>query len=141
MNNEIKSIIDIIKSCDDVILATCDCTSYPDARHLTNALNQHRIDNQIDLYFMTTRNSPKHIQMQKNPKCVLYYFNPTTRYAIRLFGEMTFITDTSTRKKFWSSEYERYGYHGPTDSNFILLHFIAKSYKYYLGPQVKTGTL
>ena len=86
MNKTIKSIIDIIKSCDDVQLCTFGLEEYPETRHVMNGMNQN-ID-YIDLHFLTMKSSPKFKQLEKNNNCCLYYFNPTTRYAVRLFGKM-----------------------------------------------------
>lgn len=134
----IDSVLDVVKSCDDVVLATCDA-SYPDARHLTNAMNQDAVD--LTLYFMTGRDTPKYNQLQKNPNCALYYFNPKTRHSVRLYGKIEFVMDTTTRQQYWRDEYKKFGYSGPESSDFILMRFVPNSYKFYINGNIKTGNI
>lgn len=140
MDKNIKSIIDIIKSCDDLQLCTFGLDQYPETRHLMNAMNKDI--NSIDLHFLTLKTSPKFKQLEKNNNCCLYYFNSETRYAVRLFGQMENIEDMNEKKKYWQDRYSRFGsLSGADDPNFALLHFISKSYKFYIGEQMITGNL
>lgn len=134
----IESIINDIKSCDDVILATVDNT-YPDLRHLTNIMNQD-ITN-LDLFFMTSINTQKYTQLHANPKCTLYYFNYKTRHALRLFGHINFITDKSVRHVHWQDDYKQFGYEGPDGANFVLMQFITDKYKICIGNTTQIGTI
>lgn len=134
----IDSILSVIKSCDDVVMATCD-GAYPDVRHLTNAMNRDAHD--LNLYFMTGRNTPKYIQLQNTPNCTLYYFNPVTRYSVRLYGEIKFVDDMQIRKKYWRDEYKKFGYSGAESADFILMQFIPKSFKFYVGNDLKCGDI
>lgn len=134
----LESIIDDIKSCTDVVLATFDA-AYPDLRHLTNAMNRD-ITN-LDLFFMTGRDTPKYKQLQNNPCCTLYYFNPQTRHAVRLYGNMEFIDNMDVRRKHWRDEYTKFGYQGPESDDFILMRFVASRYKFYIGTDLKQGEI
>ncbi len=134
----IDSVLNVVRSCDDVILATCGDMS-PDVRHLTNALNRGTAD--LNLYFMTGRGTPKYNQLQQNPHCTLYYFNPTTRHAVRLYGKIEFVVDMAARKKYWRDEYCQFGYGGPEDADFALLRFILAAYKFYVGNELKVGKI
>ncbi len=136
---QIKSVIDVVKSCDDVILATFGENGYPDARHIMNAMNKNT--DTLNLYFLTGSDTPKYDQIKKNPKSCLYYFNPVTRYSVRLYGVIEFIDDKKLKKQFWHDEYARYGYSGFDDPKFVLMRFIAQSYKYYVGYDKKVGTI
>lgn len=139
MNETIKSIIDIIKSCDSLQLCTIRMDGYPETRHLMNGLNQN-IDS-IDLHFLTIKDSPKFKQLEKDNKCCLYYFNPDTRYAVRLFGQMESIDDIKEKEKYWQDKYSRFGLDSADDPQFALLHFIPKMYKFYVGDEMKTGLI
>ena len=66
MNETIKSIIEIIKSCEDVQLCTNRSDGYPETRHVMNGMNQN-IET-IDLRFLTIKDSPKYLQLQKSLK-------------------------------------------------------------------------
>jgi len=137
-NSTINSILEIVKSCDSLILATCD-GKYPDARHVTNAMNRENSD--LALFLMTGRDTPKFKQLTRSPECCLYYFNPANRHAVRLYGEIEFIDDMNTRQNHWKDEYSKFGYGGPTDSSFILMRVNVKSYKYYTADGIQTGII
>lgn len=137
--NEIQSIVDIVKSCDDVILATNRLDAFPEARTVMNALNTDVTD--LNLHFITNGDSPKMAQLRHNAKCCLYYFNATTRYAVRLFGEMRVIEGLAEKKKYWRDSFRDFGYSGADDTNLTLLEFVPKSYKFYVGNEMKTGLI
>lgn len=134
----IDSVLNVVKSCDDVVLATCGVL-YPDARHLTNAMN--RDTSNLTLYFMTGRDTPKYNQLQQNSNCMLYYFNPQTRHSVRLYGKIEFVTDMTTRKQYWRDEYKKFGYNSAESDDFILMRFVPNSYKFYIGNELKTGNI
>lgn len=137
--NEIQSIVDIVKSCDDVILTTNRLDEFPEARTVMNALNTDVTD--LNLHFITNGDSPKMAQLRHNTKCCLYYFNTTTRYAVRLFGEMRTIDELAKKKKYWRDSFRDFGYSGADDTNLTLLEFVPKSYKFYVGNEMKTGLI
>lgn len=138
-NNTINSILGIVKSCDDLQLCTFGLTGYPETRHLTNGMNKNA--NDLRLHFFTNVKSPKLQQLIKNPNCCLYYFNSDSRHAVRLFGQMETVADPAVRRTMWRDEYARFGYSGHDDANFILLRFIPDTYKFYVGPELKTGKI
>ncbi|HNY25250.1 MAG TPA: pyridoxamine 5'-phosphate oxidase family protein [Alphaproteobacteria bacterium] len=140
MNNEIKqSILEIIKSCDSLQLCTFALETYPETRHIMNAMNSNATD--LNLHFMTNKMSPKFAQLQKNSNCCLYYFNPANRHAVRLFGKIEIIDDQNEKTKYWRDDYKVYGYSGAEDKNYALLHFVPKEYKFYAGMELKTGKI
>ena len=136
-NDEITAIIDVVKSCDDVVLGTHRLDGYPECRTVMNALNADVTD--LKLHFITNGDSPKMAQLRHNAKCCLYYFNSNTRYAVRLFGEMRVIDNLDEKKKYWRDSYSEFGYTGADDANLTLLEFVPKSYKFYVGNEMKTG--
>lgn len=136
--NTIRSIIQIIRACDSLQLCTCG-DEYPETRHVTNAMNRDA-DN-LDLYFMTGRGTPKYAQLQNNPKCCLYYFDAASRHAVRLFGRMEFVVDIDVRRARWRDEYAAFGYGGPVDADFVLMRFMPAQYKFYAGPHMHVGDI
>ena len=136
-NDEITAIIDVVKSCDDVVLGTNRLDGYPECRTVMNALNADVTD--LKLHFITNGDSPKMAQLRHNAKCCLYYLNSNTRYAVRLFGEMRVIDNLDEKKKYWRDSYSEFGYTGADDANLTLLEFVPKSYKFYVGNEMKTG--
>ena len=138
-NDEIKSVIDVVKSCEDVQLCTWRLDGYPETRHVMNAMNTHISD--LVLHFLTGFDTPKSAQIRQNPKCCLYYFNPQTRHAVRLFGEIKAVADTGARKKYWRDDYKQFGYTGADDPEYILLEFTPRMYKFYDTTGMKTGLI
>ena len=132
-----QSIIEIIKSCETVQLCTFGLGPYPETRTVFNALNRGISD--LNLHFMTLRGSDKYKEVQKNPHCCLYYFNPETRMAVRLFGLISPVMDDARRRTFWHDDWKRFGYSGMDDPNFAVLEFTPKIYKFYIGNDEKTG--
>ena len=137
-NNEADAILSVVLACDAAILATCD-VKFPDARHVSNIMNKKA--KSLDLFFMTSSDTPKYAQLQNNSACVLYYFNEKSRHAVRLYGNIEFVNDAALRKEHWRPEFSKFGYGGPENPDFILMRFVPHSYKYYIGPEMKTGTL
>lgn len=130
--------MDVILACDAAILATC-AENQPDARHISNIMNKNATT--PDLFFMTSRDTPKYAQLLKNPECALYFFDDKTRHAVRLYGTMTFVDDMKLRRAHWRPEFSKFGYGGPENPDFVLMRFAPHKYKYYVGPQQITGDL
>ena len=139
MDKTIKSIIDIIKSCDDLQLCTFGLDAHPETRTIMNGMN--KCIESIDLHFLTMKSSPKFQQLENNNNCCLYYFNPTTRYAVRLFGKLESVDNQKEKNKYWQDKYSNFGFSGATDPNFALLHFIPELYKFYIGDKLYTGKI
>lgn len=137
-NNEKSAILDVILACDATILATCDDDT-PDARHISNIMNKNATT--LDLFFMTSRDTPKYAQLQQNPECALYYFDDKTRHAVRLYGKMMFVDDATVRAAHWRPEFEKFGYGGPDNPEFILMRFVPHKYKYYIGPEMRVDKI
>lgn len=135
--NDIESIINVVKSCDDTVLSTNRLDGFPEARTIMNALNAETVN--LNLHFITDRDSPKMAQLNRDAKCCLYYFNSETRYAVRLFGEMRVVDDMGEKQKYWRDSYREFGYTGAGDANLTLLEFVPKAYKFYVGDEMKTG--
>lgn len=138
-NETLQSILDIVHACDDLQLATFALETYPETRHVMNAMNKNSTD--LHLHFMTHDNSPKYQQLLKNPHVCLYYFNPENRHAMRLFGKIEIIIDQSEKEKYWDDDYKSYGYSDANDPHYALLRFIPDSYKYYAGGKMHTGKI
>ncbi len=138
-NATFDHIIKIIHSCPFVYMSTINKDKYPETRHLMNTLNE-KAEN-LNLHFLTGTNSPKVEQLNKNDKVGLYYYNPETHMAVRLFGRMKLENNPVERGKYWDETYKMFGYTGPNDENWGLLTFIPDGYKYYSGGEVITDKI
>ena len=127
-------IIKIVHACPFAYLSTINEDKYPETRHLMNTMNE-KAEN-LNLHFLTGTHSPKAEQLAKNPKVCLYYYDPQTHLAVRLFGRMKFEDNVVERGKYWDEVYKMFGYTGPDDKNWGLLTFIPDGYKFYSGGEV-----
>jgi len=134
-----QSFIDIIRSCDTVILATNRPDEYPDARTVTNIFNRE-IDG-LDLYFFTATIWNTLGQIRSDNRTALYYFNMETRMALRLFGTMTIIDDMREKQDRFVDDIKKYGVVGPADPTYAFMKFTPERYKYYVGPTEYEGNI
>ena len=133
-NTIFDHIIKIVHTCPFVYMSTINADKYPETRHLMNTMNE-RAEN-LNLHFLTGTNSPKAQQLAKNARVCLYYYDPQTNLAVRLFGRMKFEDNIVERGKYWDEVYKMFGYTGPEDKNWGLLTFIPDGYKFYSGGEV-----
>ena len=135
MTNEVLNhILKIVHACPFVYLGTINLDKYPEIRHLMNTMNEKA--ESLYLHFLTGLYSPKVDQLRKNNKVCLYYYNPQTHHAVRLFGRMEFVENPVERAQYWDDSYKMFGYTGPEDKNWGLVAFIPDGYKYYSGGEV-----
>lgn len=130
----LNHILDIIHACPDVYLSTINENKYPETRHLMNTMNE-RAEN-LNLHFLTGIYSPKAMQIAKNNKVCLYYYDDKKRRAVRLFGRMKFEDNTVERGAYWNDAYKMFGYTGPNDKNWGLMTFVPDGFKIYIGGEM-----
>ncbi|MCL2439002.1 MAG: pyridoxamine 5'-phosphate oxidase family protein [Alphaproteobacteria bacterium] len=133
-----ESILEIIRGCATVELATNGEGGYPDVRTILNADNKDATD--LNLHFLTFANSHKVAQIAANPRACLYYYNQTTHHVVRLYGIMSVITGAEARDRYWRNDWIHSGWK-LEDPNIIVLAFEPKAYKFYIGNDEKTGKL
>ncbi|MCL1892321.1 MAG: pyridoxamine 5'-phosphate oxidase family protein [Alphaproteobacteria bacterium] len=126
-----QSFIDIIRSCEDVILATNRPDKYPDARNVINIFNREITD--LDLYFFTSTRWKTLWQVSENHNICLYYFNPATRMSLRLFGRIEIIEDMREKQNRFLPGIKKFGVTGYDDPTYVFLRFTPEKYKYYIG--------
>ena len=130
----LNHILDIIHACPDVYFSTINENKYPETRHLMNTMNE-RAEN-LNLHFLTGIYSPKAMQIAKNNKVCLYYYDDKKLRAVRLFGRMKFEDNTVERGAYWNDAYKMFGYTGPNDKNWGLMTFIPDGFKIYIGGEM-----
>ena len=134
-----KAILDVVRACDAAQIATVRPDGYPETRHMANMMNRNATD--LNLFFMTSRGTPKAAQIQADNKCCLYYYDDATHHSVRLFGTLALIDDEKSRHAHWMDEFAKFGYSGADDPEFILLRFTPHEYKYYDADGLQTGKL
>lgn len=139
MTKTINAILDVVRACDAVQMATLRNDGYPETRDMTNMMNRGTTD--LNLMFMTSRSTPKARQLMRNDKCCLYYYDAKTHYSVRLFGALELIDDEKARHEHWMPEFAKFGYSGADDAEFVLLRFTPHEYKYYDANGLQSGKL
>lgn len=139
MSESTAAILKIVRACPVVQLATIRDDGYPETRDMANMLNTNATD--LNLMFLTGRNTPKIAQIKRDNKCALYYYDDATHYSVRLFGTLEMIDNRDVCRKYWSDEFTRFGYSGADDPEFVLIRFTPHEYKYYDADGLQTGKL
>ncbi len=129
-----KNILGVVTSCDTVQFCTFGLSKYPETRTIANMLNKNKKDiEDLTLYFLTNKYSHKAEQIKNNKNTCLYYFNPETRRAMTLFGDVEVISNQKEKEKFWMDEWKNFGYTGKEDETYCVIKFTPRIYKYYMG--------
>ena len=138
-NAVLDHILKIVHACPFTYMSTINLDKYPETRHLMNTMNEKA--ESLYLHFLTGLYSPKMEQIKKNDKVCLYYYNPQTHHAVRLFGRIKVVENPVERMQYWNDSYKMFAYTGPEDKNWGLLAFIPEGYKYYSGGEVMAGKI
>lgn len=134
-----QSFMEIIRSCEDAILATNRPDGYPDSRTVINIFNREISGLDLYLFSSTKWNTPE--QIRKDQRACLYYFNPATRMSLRLFGDAEIIDDMHQKQEKWLDGIRKFGVSGYDDPTYVLMRFAPKTFKYYVGPKKYEGEI
>jgi len=117
--DEIKQkCLRLMSSTKAAYLSTIDDEGYPHIRAISNLRNKdefpgladffHPYQNQFTTFIVTNTSSSKIEQIAANPKCSLYYCNPTEWHGLTLKGRIEIIDDIDLKKALWLDEWERF---------------------------------
>lgn len=73
------------------------------------------------------------LQISKNNSASVYFCDNNTFYGLLLIGKIEVVTDNKVKQSFWQDGWTIYYPKGSGDSEYQLLKFIAKEYRYYDG--------
>lgn len=107
----------LLSQCSDVTLVSINAAGFP--RPVPMAKGHTVGCNEI--WMATGSSSEKVADFIMNPKAGLCYSSFGDSVALR--GSVEIVTDDSIRKEIWKDWYINYFPDGPTDPNYVLLHF------------------
>ena len=92
-----------------------------------------------EVWVVTAADSEKVADFRLNPKAGLSYSFYGDSVALR--GTVEIITDDVTRKRMWQEYFINYFPAGPTDPNYVLVHFIGKEVTIWINHEFTHITL
>lgn len=111
---------ELLAECGDMVLTSINDEGYPRpvpmAKLRTTGCN--------DVWMSTGADSEKTLEFLKNPKAGLCYMAHGDSVALR--GEVEVVTDDKLREEMWVDWFIYHFPGGPTDPNYVLLHFVGK---------------
>jgi general stress protein 26 len=102
-----------------VSLATFGPDGYPDVRVLLVSAN----DGVDSIWFATGTESPKIVQLQKNPKAAIYGYDMAAMTEFRLFGSIELLHDSVSRRKIWRDCFLQHFPEGVDSPTMTVLRF------------------
>lgn len=113
-----KKAIDLLAQCENVTVASIDANGYPRPVQMskigTNGFHE--------VWMATSSDSMKVNDFRINNKAGLCYDHYGDSVALR--GTVEVVTDDAVRKEMWQDWFIHHFPAGPSDSNYVLLHFI-----------------
>ncbi len=125
-----KDLLDSVKT---VTAATCI-----DNKASCRIMETQRVDNDLSIWFVTHKSSPKMEQINKACSACIVAFNSETMIDIRLFGKFEVYIDMETKKSVWKDELAPYFKDGIDDTEFTVLKFVPEKIEYR---DMKAGSL
>lgn len=116
----IEKAIHLLSQCKEVTLASVNAEGFPRPVPLDKI---HSLGCN-EVWVVTAADSEKVADFRLNPKAGLSYSFYGDSVALR--GTVEIITDDVTRKRMWQEYFTNYFPAGPTDPNYVLVHFIGK---------------
>nr|WP_288317734.1 pyridoxamine 5'-phosphate oxidase family protein [Xylanibacter caecicola] len=107
----------LLTQCNEVTLASINADGFP--RPIPMAKGHTVGCNEV--WMATGADSVKVADFKTNPKAGLCYSYNGDSVALR--GTVEIVTDDSIRKEMWQDWYINHFPGGPTDPNYVLLHF------------------
>lgn len=113
----IEKAMALLTQCNEVTLASINADGFP--RPIPMAKGHTVGCNEV--WMATGADSVKVADFKTNPKAGLCYSYNGDSVALR--GTVEIVTDDSIRKEMWQNWYINHFPGGPTDPNYVLLHF------------------
>lgn len=108
----------LLAQCKEVTLASVNEDGFPRPVPMAKI----KADGCNEVWMATGANSEKVADFRKNPKTGLSYSLYGDSVALR--GSVEIVTDDETRKAMWQEDFAYHFPGGPTDPDYVLLHFV-----------------
>lgn len=92
----------------------------------------------VRIWFGTSLDSGKIIELIKDNKATIYGYSPRTMAEFRLWGNVAILDDAESRKHIWSDEFKAHFPGGVNDPDLRVLRFDASN-GVYNTPEGKSG--
>ena len=102
-----------------VSFGTLGADGWPDLRVLLVAAK----DGVESIWFATSFDSTKISELKRNPKAVIYGYDPEQMLEFRLFGTAELLTDSASRQKIWQDDFIQHFPDGIDSPSMIVLRF------------------
>ena len=109
---------ELLAQCSNITIASVDADGYP--RPVVLSKIQAKGCNEV--WMATAADSIKIADFKNNDKAGLCYESYGDSVALR--GVVNIVTDEKLRKELWQEWFIHHFPEGPTDSNYVLLHFV-----------------
>ncbi len=119
MSNIKSKTRDYLGTVKTVSLATC-MDDNPSCR----IMEIQKVEDNLKIWFVTHKSSPKMEQIDKNNSACIVSFNNDTFRDVRLFGTIEVFEDIETKKHIWKEELAPYFQDGINDPDLTVLKFI-----------------
>lgn len=117
----------LLAQCQDVTLASVNAEGFP----RPVPISKGRTIGCNEVWMATAANSVKVAEFGSNPKAGLCYSYLGDSVALR--GTVEIVTDDRIREEMWQDRYIDHFSEGPTDANYVLLHFIGTDATIWIG--------
>lgn len=125
----------LLEKAKAVFLATNGSVGgHPNVRAMAVAKNEGI----VRIWFVTSLDSDKIIELVKDDKATIYCYSPRTMAEFRLWGNVSIADDPESRKHAWKDEYKAFFPGGANDPNLRVLRFDASN-GVYCTPDKKSG--
>jgi general stress protein 26 len=133
---EIKQkCLNLMEIANAIYLSTNGSDGYPHTRMMSNLRNKkenpgaaeiiaQRKEDDFNVYFVTSKSSPKMQQIRANSKVSAYLCDPSEFHTLMLGGEVNEITDKDFKKQIWQDGWEIHWPGGADDPEFTVLQLL-----------------
>jgi pyridoxamine 5'-phosphate oxidase len=126
-----KAVMDeieaLVAASRDIMVCSLDENGYPNVKAMFKSIH----DGLKTFYFSTNTSSMRTQQFMHCPKASLYFHGPEQINGLMLVGDMEVLSDVESKRKLWHEGDERYYPLGPTDPDYSVLRFTARTGNYY----------
>ena len=124
-----------MQTANAIYLSTNGSDGYPHTRMMSNLRNKKenpgaaeiiakQKEDDFNVYFVTSKSSPKMQQIRANPKVSAYLCEPGEFHTLMLGGEVQEITDIEFKKQLWQDGWEMHWSGGAEDPEFTVFKLL-----------------
>jgi len=105
-----------------------------DGRHFARPMVAQEPDEHENLWFFTSLDSPKVVEITNNPDVLVSYAAPTKNAYVSITGDARVVSDRAKIDELWSESLKAWWPEGKDDPNVALICVTPVSAEYWDGP-------